>query len=304
MFNFHVYFCCAEPLLPRSTLSSLSHSFLSCSLHFIFCFLALPISSFYTLFPLFYFISFYFVFYLDILISFCHSLRFFFSLFPVRIIPGLRTRYTCVEKIWIIYTQIRRRAESNTTFPPFSFPLFLSYYLLLLSHPFPFYSLPFHDPILCLSPATQLIYPLTFSFCSPPLSLSLSRTHIHPPLFILLFPLSPFLLLSRSSLGSLESTLFIQFPFPFPQLIDPSSSLSHHPHLNLFVFLRVVVVVVVPSTKLLSGLDAPFTTRFHPSRADSSSLFDPFAPCPTLSRVAPGSLSGGSVCAHVKRTWV
>lgn len=179
MFNFHVYFCCAEPLLPRSTLSSLSHSFLSCSLHFIFCFLALPIFSFYTLFPLFYFISFYFVFYLDILISFCHSLRFFFSLFPVRIIPGLRTRYTCVEKIWIIYIQIRRRAESNTTFPPFSFPLFLSYYLLLLSHPFPFYSLPFHDPILCLSPATQLIYPLTFSFCSPPpLSLSLAHTYI------------------------------------------------------------------------------------------------------------------------------
>lgn len=177
MFNFHVYFCCAEALLPRSTLSSLSlFPLLLPTLHFLFS-PVLPIFSFHTLFPLFYFILFHFVFYLDILISFCHSLRFFFSFF-VRIILGLRTRYTCVEKIWIIYTQIRRRAESNTTFPPFSFPLFLSYYLLLLSHPFPFYSLPFHDPILCLSPATQLIYPLTFSFYSPSSSLSLAHTYI------------------------------------------------------------------------------------------------------------------------------
>ena len=140
MFNFHVY--CAEALLPRSTLSSLS-LFLSLSLSLsslflsplalytsLFCFLVLPIFSFYFLIP---FILFHIfvspsVLHLDILISFFVT-RFFFSLF-VEIILGLRIRYVRVQQKFGLYIHKYARSH-NTTHSLFLYSFLITFFFSL-----------------------------------------------------------------------------------------------------------------------------------------------------------------------------
>lgn len=181
-----------------------------------------------------------------------------------------------------------RRPNTHSASFPISIPLWLPYllpFLLTLSLSILRCSFPRSLPP---SSASRLIYPLTFSFYSSPLLFSF---FYHYPSF--------------SSLSHVPRLPTTDSPYLLPLLLFPTtyqaillvSHLSSSPTSPRFRPLLSFVFHPFPPAKL--RLDVPFTTRFHPPRPVSSSLSDPFAPCPPLSRVAPGSRA--SLCAGIVR---
>lgn len=157
--------------------------------------------------------------------------------------------------------------------------------------PFPTHPFPFYSPLL-LSTIPSSFFSLS--------------AHLPFDFFLLLSP-SPLLLFyhypSFSSLSLVPRLPTTDSPYLLPLLLFPHN-LSTHParqpslilaHLFAFPSSSLFRLSPVPPAKL--RLDVPFTTRFHPPRPVSSSLSDPFAPCPPLSRVAPGSRA--SLCAGI-----
>lgn len=181
-----------------------------------------------------------------------------------------------------------RRANTHSVSFPISIPLWLPYLLpflltlslsilplLLSTIPSSFFSLSAHLPFdffLLLSPSPLLLFlPLSLFF------------------FPLARPTAPY---NRLSLFTPPPSLSHSLSTHPPR--QPSLILAHH---SAFSSSSLFRLSPVPPAKL--RLDVPFTTRFHPPRPVSSSLSDPFAPCPPLSRVAPGSRA--SLCAGIVR---
>lgn len=140
--------------------------------------------------------------------------------------------------------------------------------------PFPTHPFPFYSPLLLSTipssffSLSRLIYPLTFSFYSPPLLFSF-------------FTIIPLFLPSRSSHGSLQPTLLIYSPsFSFPQLINPSSSSTvSHPRPPI----RVSVLFSLSSFTRSPG-GTPTRCSFHNTLSSSSTgLLFSVRPVRTLS---------------------